>query len=84
MRAARVPGGRFARPHIAVAVAFLLLTALVVACKSDSERLPPLTPFDPALMERLHEIRDRAIEVRGLPANSQIEEGWFTDETLHA
>ncbi len=84
MRAARVPGGRFARSHIAVAVAFLSLAVLVVACKSDSEPLPPLTPFDPALMERLHEIRDRAIEVRGLPANSQIEEGWFTEETLQA
>ena len=83
MRAARVSGGRFAHVYITAAI-LLLLTALVVACKSDSEPLPPLTPFDPVLTEQLHEIRDKAAEVRGLPVNSQIEEGWFTEEALAA
>jgi hypothetical protein len=81
MRAPRVPTGVFRRPHIAAA-ALLALAALLAACKGDSEPLPPLTPFDPALMERLHEIRDRAVQVRGLAAYDEIEEGWFNQESL--
>jgi hypothetical protein len=70
-------------PHIAV-VALLALAVALAACQSDSAPLPPLTPFDPALNERLHEIRDRAVEVRGLAAYEEIEEGWFNEETLQA
>jgi hypothetical protein len=85
MRAPRALGGLFRRSHIAVAV-LLALAVLPAAChKGDSEPpLPPLTPFDPALTGRLHDIRDRAAEVRGLPANLGIEEGWFDQETLRA
>ncbi|MEE8385146.1 MAG: hypothetical protein V3S01_04455, partial [Dehalococcoidia bacterium] len=83
MRAPRVRMGVIRRPHVA-AVALLAVAALLAACKGDSEPLPPLTPFEPALLERLHEIRDRAVEVRGLAAYEEIEEGWFTEETLRA
>jgi len=83
MRAPRVRRGIFRRPHIAAAV-LLALAALLTGCKGDSEPLPPLTPFDPAHLERLHEIRDRAVEVRGLAAYDEVEEGWFTEETLRA
>jgi hypothetical protein len=83
MRAPRVWTGVFRRPHIA-ALALLALAVLLAACKGDSEPLPPLTPFEPALLERLHEIRDRAVEVRGLAAYDEVEEGWFTEETLRA
>jgi hypothetical protein len=80
----RVLGGWPFRPHLAPAAVLLALTALLIACKGDSEPLPPLTPFDPALLERLHEIRDRAVQVRGLAAYDEIEEGWFNEETLRA
>ncbi len=75
--------GVIRRPHVA-AVALLAVAAMLAACKGDSEPLPTLTPFEPALLERLHEIRDRAVEVRGLAAYEGIEEGWFTEETLRA
>jgi hypothetical protein len=75
--------GVFRRLHIA-ALALLALAALLAACKGDSEPLPPLTPFDPALTERLHEIRDGAVQVRGLAAYDEVEEGWFDEETLQA
>lgn len=82
MHAPRNGRGVFRRPQVAAAV-LLALAALLAACqKGDSEPLPPLTPFDPALLERLHEIRDRAVEVRGLTAYEEIEEGWFDKETL--
>jgi hypothetical protein len=83
MHAPRVLGAVFSRSHVVAAV-LLALAALLGACqKGDSEPpLPPLTPFDPALTERLHEIRDTASEVRGLPANMRIEEGWFDQEAL--
>jgi hypothetical protein len=62
--------------------------ALLAACKSGEDEveapLPPLTPFDPALEERLHAIRDRMSEIRGLPPFERIEEGWFTPEALRA
>ncbi len=83
MRALRVLKGLFPTPHV-TAVVLLALTALLAACKGDSEPLPPLTPFDPALMERVHEIRDRAVEVRGLAAYKEVQEGWFDKETLLA
>ena len=78
MRAPRVLGGTIRRPQVAAAV-LLALAAVLAACQEgDSEPpLPPLTPFDAALTERLHEIRDRAVEVRGLTAYKGIEEGWF-------
>lgn len=83
MRASRVRGVVFRRLHVAVAI-LLALVALLAACKGDSEPLPPLTPFDPTLTQRLHEIRDRAVDVRGLAAYGDIEEGWFNAETLQA
>jgi len=83
MRAPRVRTGVFRRTHVAAA-ALLALAVLLAACKGDSEPLPPLTPFEPALLERLHEIRDRAVQVRGLAAYDEIEEGWFDEETLKA
>ncbi len=85
MHALRVLGAVFSRSHVAAAV-LLALAALLAACqKGDSEPpLPPLTPFDPVLTERLHDIRDRAVEVRGLMPYEGIDEGWFDKETLRA
>jgi hypothetical protein len=83
MRVPRVLGGVFRKPQVAVVV-LLVVAALLAACKGDSGPVPPLTPFDPALTERLHEIRDRAVDVRGLAAYNDIEEGWFDEATLQA
>ena len=83
MPAPRVQGAVLRRAHIAAA-ALLGVAVLLAACKGDSEPLPPLTSFDAALTERLREIRDRAVEIRGLAAYEEVEEGWFDKETLRA
>lgn len=44
--------------------------------------LPPLTPLDPSLQARAHQIRDTMSSVRGLPANPGIEEGTITRAAL--
>jgi len=44
--------------------------------------LPPLTPFGPELAEKLHAIRDRVAQIRGLPAPELAQEGVATPEDV--
>jgi hypothetical protein len=44
--------------------------------------LPPLTPLDPALEAKAHQIRDTMSSIRGLPANPGIEEGTISQAAL--
>jgi hypothetical protein len=44
--------------------------------------LPPLTPLDPALQAKAHQIRDTMSSIRGLPAFLGIEEGTITQAAL--
>jgi hypothetical protein len=44
--------------------------------------LPPLTPLDPALEAKAHQIRDTMSSIRGLPPNPAIEEGTITQAAL--
>jgi hypothetical protein len=64
-------------------LAGLAATALLLAaCGGDSgPALPDLTPFDPALADQIHEIRDRMVEVRELPTG-KIEEGTLDRQSL--
>jgi hypothetical protein len=48
----------------------------------EEAALPPLTPFDPALATKLHEIRDRMSSIRGLPPNTEAQEGTVTRAAL--
>jgi len=43
---------------------------------------PELTPFSADLEARLHEIRDRVADIRGLPVHSSAQEGLVTREAL--
>ena len=43
---------------------------------------PPLTPFDPSLEAKAHEIRDTMFSIRGLPPHSGIEEGTISRAAL--
>ncbi|HEU4758342.1 MAG TPA: hypothetical protein VFT91_00005 [Dehalococcoidia bacterium] len=44
--------------------------------------LPDSMPFAPALEARLHEIRDKVSEVRGLPPFAKVKEGTITQDAL--
>jgi len=44
--------------------------------------LPPLTPLDPALLAKAHQIRDTTSSIRGLPPHPGIEEGTITQAAL--
>lgn len=44
--------------------------------------LPPLTPLDPALEAKAHQIRDAMSSIRGLPAHPGIQEGTITQAAL--
>jgi hypothetical protein len=67
----------------ALVLAALTATALVLAgFRGESgPRLPDLTPFDPALTEQIHDIRNRMVEVRELDTG-KIEEGTLSREAL--
>jgi hypothetical protein len=43
---------------------------------------PPLTPLDPALEAKAHQIRDTMSSIRGLPPHPGIEEGTITQAAL--
>ncbi len=58
---------------------------LFFACSGSSggeDDFPELTPFPPAMEERLHEIRDKVAEIRGLPIHEEVREGLVTTEAL--
>jgi len=44
--------------------------------------MPPLTPLDPTLQAKAHQIRDMMSSIRGLPAFPGIEEGTITQAAL--
>jgi len=44
--------------------------------------LPPLTPLDQSLQAKAHEVRDAMSSIRGLPVNSDIEEGTISQAAL--
>lgn len=69
--------------RVLTVLAGLAATALLLAtCGGDSgPPLPDLSPFDPALADQIHEIRDRMMEVRQLGAGD-IEEGTLDRESL--
>jgi len=48
----------------------------------DDVPFPSLTPFPADLATRLHEIRDRVSQIRGLPPYENVEEGTVSQETL--
>lgn len=74
----------------------LVLPALLALCAlfasgclfggddDDGPPFPELTPFPDALSARLHEIRDRVSQIRGLPPYEKVEEGTITQEALAA
>jgi hypothetical protein len=49
---------------------------------SATPSLPPLTPFGEELSTRLHAIRDKVSEIRGLPIQELAQEGVATPEDL--
>ena len=58
---------------------------LFSACLGSSggeDDFPELTPFPPAMEERLHGIRDKVAEIRGLPIHEEAQEGLLTTEAL--
>lgn len=68
-----------------------MLTAWVIlasaACFGSSgddeeDQLPELTLFPSDTVDRLHEIRDRVSEIRGLPVNDKVREGTMATEAL--
>jgi hypothetical protein len=69
--------------RVLAVLAGLAATALLLAaCGGDSgPPVPELTPFDPALADDIHDIRDRMMEVRQLGAGD-IEEGTLERESL--
>ncbi len=59
--------------------------ALAAACGGSEElTLPNPTPFEPELLAKVHEIRDRAAEARGLEPNEKVSEGTLTRDELAA
>jgi hypothetical protein len=69
--------------RVLAVLAGLAATALLLAaCGGESgPPLPELAPFDPALADQIHEIRDRMMEVRQLGAGD-IEEGTLDRQSL--
>jgi len=60
----------------------LALLALAACSGGGGSHLPRPTPFDPALAAKLHDIRAKASEVRGLPPYEKVKEGTITQEAL--
>lgn len=86
MREANTRWGRPRWLDVVAAAVIVTALALLAACKGgvDQPPLPPLTPFPAEIEARLHEIRDRVSEIRGLPPYERIEEGWFSPAALRA
>ncbi len=66
---------------IAAALGLMLFSACIWS-SGDEDDFPELTPFPPAMEERLHEIRDKVAEIRGLPVHEEALEGLLTTEAL--
>ncbi len=79
-----VPRGSHMRKSIvtiAVALGLVPLSACLWSSGGEDD-FPELTPFPPAMEERLHEIRDKVAEIRGLPIHEEAQEGLITAEAL--
>lgn len=74
------------RPTVLAAGALFVATLLLAACSSADAgaSLPDLQPFSSALQTKLHEIRDRIAEIRGLPVNEEAVEGEVSRDALRA
>ena len=59
---------------IAVALGLMLFSACLGSSGGEDD-FPELTPFPPAMEERLHEIRDKVAEIRGLAVHEEAQEG---------
>ena len=66
---------------ITVALGLVPLSACVWSSGGEDD-FPELTPFPPAMEERLHEIRDKVAEIRGLPIHEEAQEGLLTTKAL--
>lgn len=64
-----------------LALGLVPLSACVWSSGGEDD-FPELTPFPPAMEERLHEIRDKVAEIRGLPIHEEAQEGLLTTEAL--
>jgi len=69
---------------LSIAATAALIAVFAVACggSSSEDDFPELTPFPASMAERLHEIRDKVADIRGLPINEEAEEGLVTTEAL--
>lgn len=63
-------------------LALAAAVSLLAACGGGGPKLPEPTPFDPAVAERLHAIRARMSEIRGLPPYEKAIEGTLSREAL--
>ncbi|HEY5641170.1 MAG TPA: hypothetical protein VIW01_14085 [Dehalococcoidia bacterium] len=62
----------------------LMLSSACGGSSGGEDDFPELTPFPASMEERLHEIRDKVAEIRGLPINEDAVEGLITAEDLEA
>lgn len=67
-----------------IAFGILALAAITSCGGNDGPSFPILTPFPAPLTEKLHQIRDRVAELRGLPVNNEMTEGLVTSDELKA
>ena len=70
--------------RIVWALSIAALAAIIGCGGGDEDNFPALTPFSPELSDRLHQIRDRVSQIRGLPPYQIAIEGTVTTEALQA
>jgi hypothetical protein len=65
-----------------IAAALLFASCGGSSDEQPADNLPALTPFGSPLASRLHQIRDKVSEIRGLPPYQVASEGTLTQEAL--